>query len=238
MITKHTPGPWRWEINQESKYLRLVGGKPQFDRTILRPVRWGMGSATLFVRDTAHDGMNIMHKLHERADWVVPFPGRAHHASWCSGVKHPDLQLIEAAPDLLEVLMWFMPFIESEQGDDRQAPWVKKARAALAKAGVGHGMSTPEALRLADHLDNDEYYLSAKHIGEAAAELRRQHAEIERLTAALDKARTEARVAYLAFEQVKASRAKLRQAIAALLDDDDHDTAKELARAALKGDKP
>ncbi len=60
-------------------------------------------------------------------------------------------------------------------------------------------------------------------------------AEIRRLTAALDEAQAAASVAYLAFEQVKASRAKLRQAIAALLDDDDHDTAKELARVALKG---
>jgi hypothetical protein len=63
-------------------------------------------------------------------------------------------------------------------------------------------------------------------------------AEIERLNAALDDARAEASVAYLAFEQVKASRAELRKAIAALLDDDDRDTAKALARAALKGHKP
>jgi hypothetical protein len=58
-----------------------------------------MGSATLFVRDVAHDGMNLLHKLHERRDWIAPFPGREHHAKWCQGVRHPDLTLIEAAPD-------------------------------------------------------------------------------------------------------------------------------------------
>ena len=68
-MSTHTPGPWRWEVNMKSKSLHLVGGKPQFDLTIIEPTRWGMGSATLMIRDTAHDGMNIMHKLHERDDW-------------------------------------------------------------------------------------------------------------------------------------------------------------------------
>lgn len=56
------------------------------------------------LRDTAHDGMNIMHKLHERPDWIAPFPGREHHKSWLQNVVHPDARLIAAAPDLLEVL--------------------------------------------------------------------------------------------------------------------------------------
>ena len=45
-----------------------------------------------------------------------------------------NARLIAAAPDLLEVLEWFMPFIESEQDDERQAPWVEKARATITKA--------------------------------------------------------------------------------------------------------
>lgn len=104
MSAAHTPGPWRWELNEKHKDLSLVGGRPQYDLTIIQPIRWGMGNATLFVRDTAHDGMNLLHKLHERRDWITPFPGRAHHASWCAGVTHPDLRLIEAAPDLLQRL--------------------------------------------------------------------------------------------------------------------------------------
>ncbi len=83
-----------------------------------------------------------------------------------------------------------------------------------------------EIERLTDDLD------------EARGEASVARLAFEQVTAERDEARTEARVAYLAFEQVKASRAKLREAIAALLDDDDHDTAKELARAAMKGDKP
>lgn len=98
-----TPGPWRWELNRTTKSLHLVGGKPKFDLTIIQPVRWGTHSATLYVRDTAHDGMNILHKLHDRQDWIKPFPGRDHHADWCAGVTHPDMRLIEAAPKLLEV---------------------------------------------------------------------------------------------------------------------------------------
>lgn len=138
-MSNHTPGPWRWEVNMESKILHLVGGKPQFDLTILEPTRWGMGSATLMLRDTAHDGMNIMHKLHERRDWVSPFPGREHHANWCASVKHPDMQLIEAAPDLLSLLQdavdSFGPHLE---GSDDE--WLIFARAAIAKAtGSSHG---------------------------------------------------------------------------------------------------
>jgi hypothetical protein len=45
-----------------------------------------------------------------------------------------DARLIAAAPDLLEVLQYFMPFIDSEQDDERQGPWVEKARAAIARA--------------------------------------------------------------------------------------------------------
>lgn len=103
-MSNHTPGPWRWEVNMKSKSLHLVGGQPMFDLTIIEPTRWGMDGATLMIRDTAHDGMNIMHKLHERDDWWQAFPGRGHHADWCAAVRHPDMQLIEAAPYMLEAL--------------------------------------------------------------------------------------------------------------------------------------
>ena len=128
---KYTPGPWRWEINETSKIVHLVGGKPMFDLTIIQPERWGKCSSTLMVRDTAHYGMNLMHKIHERRDWINPFFGRDHHASWCSGVKHPDMQLIEAAPDLLEALKSVLDMVSSGK---TSLGLVEYARSAIAKA--------------------------------------------------------------------------------------------------------
>lgn len=105
MSAKHTPGPWRWEINRSSKVLHLVGGQPhQYDLTIMDFDRWGMSRAVATLRDTAEDGMNIMHRLCDRPDWIAPFPGRAHHADWCADVTHPDMRLMAAAPDLLGAL--------------------------------------------------------------------------------------------------------------------------------------
>jgi len=128
---KHTPGPWRWEISMTSKRLHLVGGlRPQYDLTIIDFNRWGMSRATMSLRDTAHDGMNLMHKLHERPDWIEPFEGRAHHADWCSNVIHPDARLIAAAPDLLAALMAMLY-------DDEHDEACGKARAAIAKATGG-----------------------------------------------------------------------------------------------------
>ena len=90
-----------------------------------------MCSSTLMVRDTAHYGMNLMHKIHERRDWINPFFGRDHHASWCSGVKHPDMQLIEAAPDLLEALKSVLDMVSSGK---TSLGLVEYARSAIAKA--------------------------------------------------------------------------------------------------------
>ena len=104
MTAQHTAGPWRWELNEQAKTLHLVGGKPLYDLTIIEPARWGMNRATLMIRDTAHDGMNIMHRLDERRDWIAPFPNREHHAKWCADVTHPDMRLIASAPELLAMV--------------------------------------------------------------------------------------------------------------------------------------
>lgn len=127
-MSAHTDGPWRWEINRKSKILHLVGGfRPQYDLTILDFNRWGMGRATISLRDTAHDGMNLMHKLHERPDWIAPFEGREHHASWCANVTHPDARLIAAAPCLLDALHAML-------NDDDHDEAKRTARAAILKA--------------------------------------------------------------------------------------------------------
>lgn len=104
METKHTPGPWQWEFNSDHKNLHLVGGRPQFDLTIIDFERWGMNKATMRLRDTAHDGMNLMYRVHERPDWIVPEHGREHHKRWHQLVIHPDARLIASSPDLLEAV--------------------------------------------------------------------------------------------------------------------------------------
>lgn len=128
IVAAHTPGPWRWEFNEKHKSMHLVGGRPMYDLTIIEPTRWGLGGATLMIRDTAHDGFNIMHKLHERRDWIAPFAGRAHHADWCADVTHPDMRLIASAPELLAALQGVLRVA------DRATDEFDAARAAIAKA--------------------------------------------------------------------------------------------------------
>ncbi len=90
-----TDGPWRWEFDAHNLRVHLVGGCPRYDLTIMDFVRWGMSGATVRMRDSS-DG-NLMYKLHERQDWIEPFPGREHHKHWCANVVHPDMRMIAAA---------------------------------------------------------------------------------------------------------------------------------------------
>ena len=132
MTTKYTKGPWRWEFNREHKTLHLVGGRPQYDLTIMNFDRWGMSGAIATLRDPTEDGMNVMHRLCDRLDWIAPFPGRAHHATWCADVTHPDMRLMAAAPDLLESLRLMVDLVELAvpfEGDT-----LRRVRAAIAKA--------------------------------------------------------------------------------------------------------
>lgn len=133
MSALHTPGPWRWEFNQKHKSVALVGGKPQFDLTVMDFERWGMHGAVPRMRDTAIGGMNIMHKVCDRADWIAPLPGREHHADWCAGLTQPDLRLIAAAPDLLAALKTFVhPYQQDCRLTDMER--MDAARAAIARA--------------------------------------------------------------------------------------------------------
>lgn len=138
MSEQHTPGPWRFEFNAKHRSVHLVGGRPRFDLTIMDFCRWGMGGATMRLRDTAHDGMNMMYKLHDRPDWIAPEPGREHHKDWFQRVVHPDIRLIEAAPDLLEALKEVAEvFGEDWREGSTQRYLGDRARAAIAKVEGG-----------------------------------------------------------------------------------------------------
>lgn len=133
----HTKGPWRWEFNAQHKSLHIVGGRPMFDLTVMDFERWGMSGATIRLRDTTVGGMNIMHKLHERPDWIAPEPGREHHKRWHQLVTHPDARLMIAAPTLLDALTEMVEAYQYDGG--RDYPHVAKAFAAyLLATGVHH----------------------------------------------------------------------------------------------------
>ena len=136
-MTMHTEGPWRWEFNRKHKSLHLVGGRPLYDLTVMDFDRWGMSGAVATLRDPAEDGMNIMHRLCDRQDWIAPFPGRAHHASWCADVVHPDMRLMAAAPDLLaalQVMVRDYAAAHASIGDLEMSPALLQAHRAIARA--------------------------------------------------------------------------------------------------------
>jgi hypothetical protein len=100
-------------------------------------------------------------------------------------------------------------------------------------------MNTPEALRLALRIEYPQLVLTPETRDAAAAELRRQHAEIERLTAAHHAAVELSNTMHGRWLAAEAERDALRKALmrvkteAVSLAD-----AQVIALEALKGDKP
>lgn len=118
-----TPGPWRWELNEKSRQINLVGGVPTFDLTVLDFIRWGMGGAAVRFREDA-EGMNIMH--HCQKSGVVA-KGREHHASWFKLIDHPDANLIASAPDLLAACKAALKLIQFGQVHEQLASAISRA---------------------------------------------------------------------------------------------------------------
>lgn len=93
-MSKYTPGPWKWIVNPHSKRvcLQSFGGKRD---EVLTFKRWGtQGAQPWFVRDGLFRDIMEFFKI---------VRGREHHADWYGTIEHPDAQLIETAPELLEI---------------------------------------------------------------------------------------------------------------------------------------
>ena len=134
-MSKHTPGPWRWDVHPKQHTVQLCGGRPQYDLTVMTCERWGMaGAAPSFLRPA--DGSSML--LITRADaFMAPIPGREHHADWLQTIDHPDAHLIAAAPELLEACRAVIWWQERTGGmDDRldQRDVYQPLLAAIAKA--------------------------------------------------------------------------------------------------------
>lgn len=86
-------GPWRWEINLSSRIVKLCGGQPRYDKTVMDFVRWGMnGAAPRFLRD---DGGHLL--LTHAKEMTAPVAGREHHENWFRRLVHPDAEFLEHA---------------------------------------------------------------------------------------------------------------------------------------------
>lgn len=128
-----TPGPWRWEYSATSKSVHLVGGRPMFDKTVMQFARWGMGGAVpLFNAKIAGDQYNVMERLCDMPDWRTPFPGREHHAHWCSNVVHPDAALMAASPLLLDAVLSVLRDVDHGTSGAGEEETIRKCRAAIA----------------------------------------------------------------------------------------------------------
>lgn len=99
--TKFTPGPWRWELNLKMKQIKLCGGVPRYDLTVMDFVRWGMGGCQpRFLRIAQPD-----HMLLEKSEsFSEPVKGREHHENWFRAINHPDAKLMAASPEMYAIL--------------------------------------------------------------------------------------------------------------------------------------
>ena len=98
---------WYWIVNRETKSVCLMADRGRFTRDRVRVVmdfsRWGISGACPRFGEKK-EGLLLLDRVCDRDDWIKPFPGREHHASWCVTISHDDADLITAAPDMLEAL--------------------------------------------------------------------------------------------------------------------------------------
>lgn len=132
-MTAHTPGPWRWELDEKNHSIDLRTSGERLGGVVMDFVRFGMSSAAPRFRNgpvlVRADSFGAIEK------------GREHHADWFKRIDHPDARLIAAAPDLLAALRSLVDLY-----DDRTSEEWKAGMAAIAKA---EGDTEPPSLATA-----------------------------------------------------------------------------------------
>lgn len=117
--TKHTPGPWLWKVDLNSRQITLQS-EGNMRQIVMDFVRWSNGGAPRLNKNG----------LMERGDaFATIVEGREHHASWFQSLDHPDAQLIAAAPTIYKALSEIVDSLE--HGEEVS---LSKARAALKAA--------------------------------------------------------------------------------------------------------
>ena len=125
-MSKHTPGPWWWKVNESIKQVELYGMQNGHWDTVMAFRRWGFKGAQPY--------FNTGGLLHSVSELAVAVPGREHHASWFKDINHPDARLIVAAPDLLNAASQALEVLTKHHGLSDEAPVVVGLRTAIAKA--------------------------------------------------------------------------------------------------------
>ena len=103
--SKHTPGPWHWNVNPSSKLVRIIAANGDY---VLMARRWGNSGTIWFQKPSS--GI-----IENASRFLKDFPNRHHHRTWAQTIDHPDAHLIAAAPELFAFAERFLEIFGDEE---------------------------------------------------------------------------------------------------------------------------